>query len=279
MFELWNEPDGAVTAEEYMALAKATIPAMRKANPNVVVIGPGAHHYATDWLEKCFQYGLLNLVDAVSLHLSFGPPTDCQPAPELNTPIVDAAKKLVAEYAKGRTIPIVNSEWGYKRPIPGQEPNSNNLAVSAKEQTEYLPRTFLLSQLWGLEFSTWFCWWLDPKSVALDGDYALVTSDRMPISAYYALKNLIQQLPKGQLKRRLNVGTEEDYVLKFDTAQGTRWVVWTIGKPHKISVPVGNVKHVRVSDQTGSQSSMLSADQSGIVVLPADGAVQYLQSE
>ena len=36
MFELWNEPDGAVTAEEYMALAKVTIPAMRKANPNVV---------------------------------------------------------------------------------------------------------------------------------------------------------------------------------------------------------------------------------------------------
>ena len=272
MFELWNEPDGAVTAEEYMALAKMTIPAMRKANPNVVVIGPGAHHYATDWLERCFKYGLLNLVDAVSIHLYL-----VRSTPELNTPVVRTAKKLVAKYAKGRTVSIVNSEWGYKRQVPDQQPNVNNHAVSTEEQAEYLARTFLLSQLWDLRFNTWFCWWLGPTS--MERGYALVTPDRKPTPAYHAMRNLIQQLPKGQLKRQLDVGAEEDYVLEFDTTKGVRWTVWTIGEPHEISVPVGDVKRVRVTDLSGSRSITLYADQSGVIVLPANGAVQYLKSE
>ncbi len=279
LFELWNEPDGAVAAEEYMTLAKVTIPAMRKENPNVVILGPAAHHYATAWLEKCLKYGLLNLFDAVSIHLYFGMPPQPQPMPELNFPVVEGAQKLVAKYANGRTVPIVNSEWGYKRQVPSVKPEDNSTCVSTRDNTKYLPRVFLLSQLWDLKFNVWFCWWLPDASIKGDGDYALVTPDLIPMPSYYAMKTLGEQLPKGHLKRRIDVGSKDDYVLEFDTVAGTRWAVWTVGKEHRVRIPAGELKKVKVTDLTGTRSFSLPIDQPGFIILPADDAVQYVQPE
>jgi polysaccharide biosynthesis protein PslG len=279
LFELWNEPDGAVTAEEYMALAKVTIPAMRKANPNVVIIGPAAHHYATVWIEKCLKYGLLNLFDAVSIHLYFGMPPQPQPMPELNSPIVEGTRKLVAQYAHGRVVPIVNSEWGYKRQVPSAKPEDYSSCVSTRDNAKYLPRVFLLSKLWDLKFNVWFCWWLPDASIKGDGDYGLVTPDLIPMPSYYAMQTLARQLPKGHFKRRIEVGSKDDYVLEFDTAAGTRWAVWTVGKEHPIAIPVGELKKVKVTDLTGTRSFWVSADKPGIISLPGDGAVQYLGGE
>ena len=278
LFELWNEPDGAVTAEEYMSLAKVTIPAMRKANPNVVIVGPAAHHYATAWLERCLKYGLLKIIDAVSFHLYFGIPPAPQPMPEFNAPVVAEARKLVAQYAGGRSVPIINSEWGYKRRFPADKPEYS-ACVSTSENAKYLPRVFLLSQLWDLKFNAWFCWWSPDSSIKSDGDYALVTPERIPMPSYYAMANLTRQLPKGHFKRRIDVGSKDDYVLEFDTATGLRWAVWTVGNPHQIQLPTGEVKRVKVTDFTGTRIFPLSAGQSGGIVLSADDGVQYVQPE
>jgi hypothetical protein len=279
IFELWNEPDGAVTAEEYMALAKVTIPAMRKANPNVVLIGPAAHHYATAWLERCYGYGLLNLCDAVSVHLYFGMPPQPQPIPELNGPLVEAARKLVAKYANGRTVPIVNSEWGYKRSAPNEKTEADGVRINSRERAAYVPRMFLLSQLWELKFSVGFCWWLPEAAIKSDGDYGLLTADHRPTPAYDSMATLGHQLPNGRLKQRVATGSQDDYVLKFDTAKGIRWAVWTTRQPHAILVPVGNLKKVRVTDVSGSRSFSAAVDKPGAISLQADGEVQYLRED
>ncbi len=283
-FELWNEPDGAVTAEEYMALAKATIPAMRQANPNVVIIGPAAHHYATVWLETCLKYGLLNLFDAVSVHLYFGMPPAPQPMPELNAPVVEAARKLVVKYAKGRTVPIVNSEWGYKRKVPSDNPATYGGCVSTSDNAKYLPRVFLLSQLWDLKFNIWFCWWVPDESIKGDGDYGLITPDLIPMPCYYAMKTLVEQLPNGHLTRRIDVGSKEDYVLEFKTSAGTRWAAWTSrtprerAKPLMIRVPGSEGKRVLVTESTGSRR-YTKPIVNNMVELDVDDSVRYLRVE
>ena len=93
------------------------------------------------------------------------------------------------------------------------------------------------------------------------------------------MATLGRQLPKGRLKRRIDVGSQDDYVLEFDTAAGIRWAVWTAGLPHAVLVPVGDLKRIRVTDLTGSRSFSVAADKTGVVSLRADGAVEYLREE
>lgn len=281
MFELWNEPDGGITAEEYMALAKATIPAMRKADPNVVVVGPGAHHYAVAWLEKCFDYGLLNLVDVLSIHLYFGMPPAPQPAPELNTPLVKTLRTLVAKYAQGRSVPIMNSEWGYKRLVPGTAPISNSGAVTTTDQTEYLPRAILLQQLWNLRFAAWFCWWTPPESIVHDGDFALLTPTHVPTISYYVMKTLNTQLQNAKLAKRLSTVSADDYVLEFDSDQGKRWVAWTAAAPHALTIPLAtSASSVTVTDISGTRTFDLPVESTKKTIeLVISGAVQYIHEK
>ena len=84
-FELWNEPNstfgrGGANADQYMALANLAVPAIRNADPNATIIGPATCPSSTGidttFLTSCFNYGtrypgqkgLLDLVDAVSVH-------------------------------------------------------------------------------------------------------------------------------------------------------------------------------------------------------------------
>ncbi|HEX2951006.1 MAG TPA: cellulase family glycosylhydrolase, partial [Armatimonadota bacterium] len=71
IWELWNEPDGswrpAPDVDEYMALAKVVFPAIRKADPSSCCIAP-ATGVNLPFLDACFQRGLLDMVDAISLH-------------------------------------------------------------------------------------------------------------------------------------------------------------------------------------------------------------------
>ena len=87
VFELWNEPNsgafwpgGTPNADQYMALMNQAVPAMRTADPNCTIIGPATCPSSTGidttFLTSCFNYGtrypgqkgLLDLVDAVSVH-------------------------------------------------------------------------------------------------------------------------------------------------------------------------------------------------------------------
>ena len=76
VWELWNEPNaglglpGMSNAYTYMALANKAIPAMRAADPNCTIVAPAFANMTgnTSWLTTCFQKGLLNLVDGVSVH-------------------------------------------------------------------------------------------------------------------------------------------------------------------------------------------------------------------
>ena len=91
LWEIWNEPNGGfwkpqANVQEYGALALATAQAIKAADPNATVIAPGTlgHPAWTSW-KHCFRQGLLNDIDAVSLHPYRGssPETRCGGLPAL----------------------------------------------------------------------------------------------------------------------------------------------------------------------------------------------------
>ena len=70
-----------------MAMVKQAIPAMRTADPNCTIVGPALAGIDTSFLTTCCQQGLLNLVDAVSVH------------PYRWSPTVENPETLVSDYS------------------------------------------------------------------------------------------------------------------------------------------------------------------------------------
>ncbi len=113
LWEMWNEPNGGfwkptANVDEYIALALETGKAIRKAAPGEYYIGPATSGINFNFIERCFQGGLLQYWDAVSFHPYRDTP------PETAAPDFDRVKELIAKYAPtGKQVPILSGEWGY----------------------------------------------------------------------------------------------------------------------------------------------------------------------
>ena len=74
VWEIWNEPNlaqfwkPAPDPAAYAQLAIATSRAVRQADPDATLIGPGTSDFPWEFLEETFRRGLLNEVDAISVH-------------------------------------------------------------------------------------------------------------------------------------------------------------------------------------------------------------------
>ena len=85
-----------------------TVDAMRSVDPNVLIVAPAT---ALDWvfLEDLFRRGMLDWVDAVSVH-----PYRFLDPPETVTADYQRLRALIESYSsRDRVIAIVSSEWGY----------------------------------------------------------------------------------------------------------------------------------------------------------------------
>ena len=280
IFELGNELDSVVTPEQYVKWARATVQAMRQADPRVVVIGPGSHEWAAPWNEAVMKLGLLDLVDAVSVHLYLG--GDAQKPQRMPESVekdgrIKQLKDFVAKYSPHRDVPLVNSEWGYRTyhtlSRVDEDPNGD-MQVSVTDQARYAARSMLLSVLWGLRFNVWFAWTLPAKG---PGGYCPIEESGVPLPAYFAIKNLAAQLPDSTLERRIELSSPDDFLLEFKTSQGTRWAVWTCAEPHALNVPIGSDGAVVVGDLCGTRTFRKPLV-AGQVNLAINGAVQYLRA-
>ena len=132
LWELWNEPNGGfwqpkADVAEYGALALATARAIKAADPDATVIAPGTSGIPLDFLEALFKQGLLNDIEAVSVH------PYRSGNPETAAKDYQALRLLIHRYApKSKDIPLVSSEWGY-----------TTVDISEQQQAQFLARQWL----------------------------------------------------------------------------------------------------------------------------------------
>ena len=72
-WEIWNEPNigfwkPAPNADDYVKLALETAQAVRTADPNALIVAPGSSEFPWPFLDSIFGAGLLERIDAVSVH-------------------------------------------------------------------------------------------------------------------------------------------------------------------------------------------------------------------
>ncbi|HJZ73251.1 MAG TPA: beta-galactosidase [Vicinamibacterales bacterium] len=134
-WEIWNEPNvprfwaGTPDPAGYVALARAAAAEIRREDPRAWILGPslGGDTFDFTYLSATFNLGLLDIVDAVSVH-PYG-----AAYPEAAAAFYDEVRRRIALRAPDRDTPVVVSEWGYAVEGLGGETSGVPLARSQHE--------------------------------------------------------------------------------------------------------------------------------------------------
>lgn len=229
VWEIWNEPNiffwkPHPDVAQYTTLALATAKAIRAADPRACLVGPATSTFTWDFLENIFKSGLLDYLDAVSVHPYRGKP------PETAAADFTRLRKLINQYApKGKDVPILSGEWGYATDTKGLAPDT---------QAAYLARQQLSNLLNGVPLSIWYDWKNDGRNPAdRESNFGTVDNDLNPKPAYLAIQALTRELSGYHIAGRRMTGDTNDFVLVLTNNIGqTKLAAWTLGRPHSISV-------------------------------------------
>lgn len=276
LWEIWNEPNGSfwkpkANVQEYAALALAASKAIRAAAPNEAIIGPATSEVDLKFLEACFQAGLLNWWDAVSVH------PYRKSAPETAVPEYEKLRALIAKYAPpGKQIPILSGEWGY---------SSGWRNFDDALQGRYLARQWLVNVSNGVPISIWYDWHDDgPDPKEPEHHFGTVyhsyrageTPVYAPKPAYLAAKTLTSVLAGYRYEKRLDAGNADDHVLAFRKGNARRVVAWTTAKKaHSVKVTLPSGKY-DVITHTGEGAGEPAVSQGDSLEVQIDESPRYL---
>jgi len=234
LWEIWNEPNikqfwrPQPSVEHYCQLVEETAPRVRKADSTGLVVAPATSQIPLNWLEACFKKGLLNCIDALTVH-----PYRSQP-PETVIGDYTKLRDLVNRYAPaGKNVPVISGEWGYSNV------NWNKAALSDETQAQYLVRMFLINLSQGIPVSIWYDWKNDGTNPEeREHNFGTVCHDLKPKAAYHAAKVLTATLGGYRVEKRLDMPGKNDFALKLTKGGDVAIAFWTIDQEHKATLPM-----------------------------------------
>jgi hypothetical protein len=268
---MWNEPNlsqfwqPSPNVQDYIQLARAVGQTIRAVAPGETFVGPTTSGIDFNFLTSCFQGGLLDYFDAVSVHpyRSSGPETAVADYARLRT--------LIDQYAPpGKIIPILSSEWGY-----------HAVAVGEAQQGNLLSRQWLTNLSNDIPISIWYDWHndgTDPSNP--EHNYGTVAypyyPSRDPVydpkPAYQAATNLTTLLAGQTYQDRLGLGRSDDYALAFTDGASTRFVAWTTSSTHTTTLPLPPGSYEEFSN-LGVDLGMVVAGASGLDLTLTDSPI------
>jgi hypothetical protein len=236
IWEIWNEPNIAQfwkpkpDVREYVALAQAACRALRENDPHATIIAPASSEFPWAFLEAVCASGLLEQLDAVSVHPYRGP----QRPPETAATDYLKLRALIERHAspEKKTLPIVSGEWGY---------STHNRGVSLDTQAAFLARQQLANLWQGVPLSIWYDWKNDGDDPAEnEHNFGTVYPDLRPKPAFAALQVMTRELAGYRVARRLDAGQPDCYVLLLVNSAGAqKLAAWSIASPQPTSVDIG----------------------------------------
>lgn len=215
LWEIWNEPNGVFwkpkqDVGQYAALAVAVSKAIHAAAPGEAVIGPATSTIDLKFLEACFQAGVLEHWDAVSVH-PYRPT-----APETVVTEYEQLRGLIDRYAfDGKNIPIISGEWGY---------SSGWKKFDEAQQGRLLARQWLVNLANGIPVSIWYDWRDDGQDAnEPEHHFGTVANPYRagrakvydPKPAYQAAKTFTTTFSGFEFDQRLHLDKVEDFALAF----------------------------------------------------------------
>ncbi len=287
LWEMYNEPNISFwkpkpDPEAYIKLALETGKALREAAPDETYIGPATSEIDFDFLEKCFQAGLLEYWDAVSVH------PYRQREPESVIPEYAKLRYMIDKYApEGKKIPILSAEWGY---------SSAWANYNDELQGKMLPRQWMVNLACDVPVSIWYDWHddgTDPKEPehhfgTVNYEYK---KDQTPVyepkPSYLAAKTFTETFDGFKYNKRLSTARtisdeefqEDVYTFVFRNGNDVRLAVWTTAKEERtVSIPCSPGKFKAVS-YLGEKLPNLVANESGLGVTVSDRPIYLIPEQ
>jgi hypothetical protein len=248
LWEIWNEPNFSTfwrsdnpprfgilptpastkDATDYCNLVGAVAPVVHAADPTGLVIAPATSEIRLErgYEEQCFRLGLLQWIDAFSVH-----PYRKQP-PE--TAVGDYAMLRLLMRDHGRELPIVQSEWGYSRV------NWDGSRLSEETKAQYLVRMMLSSLYARVPMCLWYTLYDGRTKNERENGFGIVAVDRKPNLSYTAARVLNTTLKGYRFDRRLDLGlfTDNDFALRFVKDGSEAIAFWTTEEQHQVTLPI-----------------------------------------
>jgi polysaccharide biosynthesis protein PslG len=273
LWEIWNEPNGDFwspkpDAQQYTALALATAKAIREAEPRATIIGPASSGFPWEFLETFLKSGVLEYLDAVSVH----PYRNPHNPPETAAADYQKLRTMIERYApaaKRGKLQILSGEWGYSTFKHG---------VSLETQAAFAARQQLSNLLNGVPLSIWYDWKNDGSDPnENEHNFGTVREDLTPKPAYTAIRTLTRELSGYRITRRIPLSSDKDYLLVCSGPGGPKKLVaWTIGEPHPVHLQLGLLGRNRLTGAASDGSHFTPKIDSGRLVLDLAPAPQYV---
>jgi hypothetical protein len=273
LWEIWNEPNISFwspkpDAQEYSALALATAKAIRQAEPQATIIGPASSTFPWEFLDTFLKSGVLEYLDAVSVHPYRGPKNP----PETAAADYQKLRTMIERYApssKKNKLPILSGEWGY---------STFKRGVSLETQAAFAARQQLSNLLNDVPLSIWYDWKNDGDDPnENEHNFGTVLPDLTPKPAYAAIRTLTRELSGYHIVRRLRLPSEKDFVLLCEVTGGPPMLVaWTTGDPHPINQAISLLGRNRLAGMLSNGDQFKPRVDSGELVLQLASAPQYV---
>ncbi len=266
VWEIWNEPNldkfwaPKANPEDYVKLAKVVYDAVKRNDPNAMLVGPALSGWDFNFLENIFKLGFLENIDAVSLH-PYG-----SAKPEDASKYFGTARQLISKYApKNKKLRVLSGEWGY--------PAINEMSVD--KQASYLVRMFLSNVMLDVPISIWYDWRDDgTDSKDPEHNYGVMFYDMREKPAYIAMSTLSRVLNGYEYSTRLASESDNDYILLMKNGDSFKLAIWTSGLPHTVSIPL-DIDEVKLIAQSGECRQIILKN--GILDVELKGEVQYVE--
>ena len=273
LWEIWNEPNISFwspkpDAQQYTTLALAACKAIREAEPRATIIGPASSTFPWEFLETFLKSGVLEYLDAVSVH----PYREPNRPPEMAAADYQKLRTLIARYAppaRQDRIPILSGEWGYSTWKRG---------VTLETQAAFAARQQLANLLDGVPLSIWYDWKNDgPDPNENEHNFGTVLPDLVPKPAYVAIQTLTRELSGYRVVRRLALTSDKDYALLCQNSTGRqKLAAWTLGEPHPVSIELSLKGDTKPTAVSGNGEPLTPKLESGRLSLELGAAPQYV---
>jgi DUF1680 family protein len=272
IWEIWNEPNihfwqPKPNVKDYAALALATSRAIRKADPQATIVGPASSGFPWPFLEECFRAGLLEYLNAVSVH----PYRSYDRGPETAGTDYERLRELIKKHAPAamESSPILSGEWGYATHTKG---------ISPELQAAFLVRQQLANLHHGVPLSIWYDW----KNDGQDADerehhFGTVTHDLKPKPSYRAVQTLTRQLSGYRVVRRLKSDQAEAWVLLCaDDSGNPKLAAWSTKSAMSIELPLAGIASKATAAVDGMGGELDVRMKEGRLELKLDALPQYI---
>jgi len=273
IWEIWNEPNGFFwkpkpDVQQYTALALAAAKAIREAEPDATIVGPALSGFEWPYFEAFLKSGVLEYLDAVSVHPYRSPRTP----PETAAVDYQKLRGLIERYAPDaakKKMPILSGEWGY---------SSAAGEVPLETQGDFAARQQLSNLLNGVPLSIWYDWkndGADPKDH--EQNFGTVTDNLQPKPAYLALQTLARELAGFRIERRLPLELLNDNALLcVNSAKAAKIAVWTTGARHQAMIYLPEAKAGRAAGVDEKGEPFSATIENGHMVLEISPAPKYI---